>query len=244
MQENIKKNVCGLCNNNISNIYNTDKLINNLTNKKINKKNIYIACQNCINIEEYEVLKIKKSFDFSKFYLKIFINNNNYYVLSNEWKDFLKNSLYKNKEELRRKEIDSILREQRLDNIKPNMYASYVKFGVPNIETLISTFKREQSDKEDRLLKLIKELKKSGKEYDENIPMHEKYIKEGGDIKKIIEESDLEKSLIYNTNYKHYLKHNTVQIARYLATMEFMNSGKHNDVIKKFASEKNTLKFL
>ena len=46
---------------------------------------------------------------------------------------------------------------------------------------LMKKVARQEGINPQALLKLIKELKKYGKEYDENIPMYEKYIKEGGD---------------------------------------------------------------
>jgi hypothetical protein len=235
---------CQLCYNDINNINNTNNNINNyLLKKGVNEKNIYLICDQCLNNNSYINLSNQHDIDFSHFYLKIFLCNKAFYALLTEWKDYVKTSLYKKKENDRKKEIELALKEYKLENIKPSLCSSYIKYGIPNIESIISTFRKEQNKKEERLYKLITELKKNGKEYDENIPVYEKYIKEGGDILKIVEESELEKSLVYNTNYKHYLKHNNVATARYLATMEFMNSGKHNDIINKFASEKNTLNF-
>jgi hypothetical protein len=236
------KKSCQLCYNNISN---TNNNIDNCPlKKKINEKYIHLICDKCLNNNSYINLSDKLDIDFSCFYLKIFLCNGSFYILSNEWKDYVKTTLYKKREDIRKKEIESVLKEYKLENIKPSLCSSYIKYGIPSIENIVSIFQKEQNKKEKRLFNLIKELKKNGKEYDENIPMYETYIKEGGDILKIVRESELEKSLIYNTNYKHYLKHNNVQTARYLATMEFINSGKHNDIIHKFASEKNTLDFI
>jgi hypothetical protein len=144
---------------------------------------------------------------------------------------------------LRENQVKNALNEYKLENIKPSLCKSFIKYGVPTLENIINLFKNEQNNKEKRLCKLINKLEKEGKDYDENIPSLEKYIKEGGDIKKIIEESNLERLLIYNTKYLHYLKHNDIQTARYLATIEFVNSGKQNDIINNFISKKNTLKF-
>lgn len=234
------KKICDLCNNNVCNIKSDIDIY--LSQKCIDKKNAYYLCDKCLKKNSYIILP-DNNIDFAHFYLKIFISDDILYVIRNEWKDYIKNFAHKRREEERKIEIDKILVENKLENIKPSIYKSYIKFGVPNIENIIFTFKKEQDQKENRLYKLINELKKKNKEYDENIPVFEKYITDGGDIKKIIEEGELEKSLIYNTNYKNYLKHNSVSIARYLATIEFMNSGKHNDIIHKFASEKNTLNF-
>jgi hypothetical protein len=235
------KKMCEFCSDIISNI--NDNINEKINEKGINEKNIYFACSKCINNNSYINISDNKDIDYSSFYLKIFIYNNFFYVILNEWKDYLKNLANKKKEEIRKKEIDKALKEYKLENIKPSLYKSYIKYGVPNIENIILTFKKEQDKKEERLYNLIKELKKKGREYDENIPVFEKYLKDDGDICKIIEEGELEKSLIYHTNYKNYLKHNSVPISRYLAAIEFMNSGKKNDIVNKFVSEKNTLNF-
>jgi hypothetical protein len=143
----------------------------------------------------------------------------------------------------RKCEIEKILRDYKLDNIKPSLCSAYIKFGFPKIEEIISIIKKEQNTKEERLFKLITELKDRGLKYDENVPVYEEYIKCGGDLEIVIKEGEFELLLIQNTKYKHYLKHNSTQIARYLATIEFMNSDKKNDVINKFASKKNTINF-
>jgi hypothetical protein len=143
----------------------------------------------------------------------------------------------------RKQEIENILRDYKLDNIRPSLCSAYIKFGLPKIEEIISIFRNEQNTKEERLFKLITELKKRGLNYDENVPIYEEYIKYGGDLEIVIREGEFELLLVQNTKYKHYLKHNNTQIARYLATIEFMNSGKKNDIINKFASKKNTINF-
>lgn len=150
------------------------------------------------------------------------------------------------KEEIRRKrknEIDLMLKNNHLENIKPSLCLAYIKYGIPKIESIFSLFKGEQKSKEERLYELINELKNKGYKYDERVPIYEKYIKDGGDIKSVIKEGGLEYHLVKNTKYNYYLKHNNVQTARYLSVIEFMNSGKNNEIIKKFALKNNTIKF-
>lgn len=145
--------------------------------------------------------------------------------------------------ERRKNEIENMIREYKLDNLKPSLCLAYIKYGLPKIDDIILSFKKEQDTKDERLLNLMAELKRRGLNYDENVPIYEEYIKRGGNLKKIIKEGKLESLLIYNTKYKQYLKHNNIQMARYLATIEFMNSGKKNDIITNFANKNNTIKF-
>jgi hypothetical protein len=147
-------------------------------------------------------------------------------------------------EEERKTKLEKILQDRKIENTKQSLCKSYIKFEKPNLEELLGVFEKEQNKKESRLLKLIKTLKENKMEYDEKIPVFENYIKDGGELKNIIKDAKLEKSLIYNTKYENYLKYNSVEIARYLATIEFMNSGKKCNEVKKFASQNNTLNFL
>jgi hypothetical protein len=239
---------CQLCDKNINKNINCDNnnIIKNLLKRGIKNENIYEICNVCSQNDSYinlANLLNKCEINFSYFHFKIFIVDGVPFIKTCNWKEYARINLCKNKEEIRKKEITLALKEHRLENIKPSMCSSHIKFGIPTLETIISVFKKEQNNKEKRLLYLINKLKKHGKEYDMNIPSYEKYINEGGNIKQIIIESDLEKSLVYNTKYANYLKHNDVKTARYLATIEFINSGKNCDIINRFALMTNTLIF-
>lgn len=164
-------------------------------------------------------------------------------IINNLYNESQKKNKKEEIREKRKSEIEFILKNYRLENIKPSLCSSYIKYGIPQIEDIVSLFKREQDSKEERLYILINALKNKGFKYNDDVPIYEKYIKEGGELKKIIKEGELEYHLIQNTKYNHYLKHNDVQTARYLSVIEFMNSGKKNDIIKKFASKNNTIKF-
>ena len=163
--------------------------------------------------------------------------------IKNNIKNNIKIINKKLKEEERKNILNKIIQERKLENTKPSLCKSYIKFEKPPLCDLVLFFEKEQNKKESRLLKLIKKLKENNMEYDEKIPVFEIYIKEGGDINNIIDDSKLEKSLIYNTKYEHYLKHNSIGVARYLATIEFVSSGKKCDEVKKFVSQNNTLIF-
>jgi hypothetical protein len=225
---------------NINNI-----IIDNIT-IKTGKLNIHPICNNCYIMGEYlELTNLLSEYDVKihDLYIKIFIYNSKIYVLSNEWRDYLKNFLHKKNVNFRKLTIDNELKEQKINNIIPSLRNAYIKYGYPNIENVINSFKKKQNIKENRLLKLIKKLKKYGKEYDKNIPLHQKYINNDCKIKDVIKDYELEKSFVYNTNYIQYLKYNDIKTARYLATIEFMNSGKKNVVIDKYALKNNTLNF-
>lgn len=166
--------------------------------------------------------------------------------IKNNIKKNINNIKYSNKksiEEERKIKLEKILQDRKIENTKQSLCRSYIKFEKPNLEELLEVFEKEQNKKESRLLKLLRTLKENKMEYDEKIPVFENYIKEGGELNNVIKYAKLEKSLIYNTKYENYLKHNPVNIARYLATIEFMNSGKKCDEVKRFASQNNTLSF-
>lgn len=130
-----------------------------------------------------------------------------------------------------------------MDNVIPGLRNAYIKYGSPSIDNVINKFEKKEKIKEKRLHKLISYLELEGKKYDEKIPLYKKYINEGGDLNKIVEDADLEYSLVHKTNYLHYLKYNDTKTAKYLATMEFVNSGKRDGTIEKIILKNNTLKF-
>lgn len=161
----------------------------------------------------------------------------------NDIKNNIKNMNKKLKEEERKINLNKIMQERKLENTKPSLCKSYIKFEKPTLNELILCFEKEQNKKESRVFKLIKKLKENNMEYDEKIPVFENYIKDGGDLNAIVKDGKLEKTLIYNTKYEHYLKHNSVSVARYLAAMEFVSSGKKCDEVKNFQNQNNTLNF-
>lgn len=163
-----------------------------------------------------------------------------------ETKNNIKNINKKLKEEERKVILEKTIINRKMEIIKPNLCKSYIKYNKPNLEELIKLFEEEQNKRDIRLSKLIKKLKECNINFDNKIPVFNKYIKEGGDLETTIKEAKLEKSLIYNTKYEHYLKYNTVQVARYLATIEYNNKNSDKiecDEVKKFASNNNTLFF-
>lgn len=165
-------------------------------------------------------------------------------IIKNNIKNSINNIKKKSAEEERKKTLEKILHEEKITNTKQSLCKSYIKFENPSLDELMRLIKKEQHDKETRLLKLMEILKQNKMEYDEKIPVFENYIKCGGNLKTIIEEGKLEKTLIYNTKYESYLKYNSIAISRYLAVTEFINSGKKCDEVKKFVSRNTTLNFL
>lgn len=164
-----------------------------------------------------------------------------------ETKNNIKKLKKKIKEEERKNNLEKILKNRKMGIIKLSLCKSYIKYEKPNLEELIIIFEEEQNKRDLRMSKLMKKLKEYNIDYDNKIPVFENYIKEGGDLETTIKEAKLEKSLIYNTKYEHYLKYNTVAIARYLATIEYNNKtlDKSDCIeIKNFISQNNTLNFI
>jgi len=151
------------------------------------------------------------------------------------------------KENERKNIIDDIITERKIfvSGSKYKSYKSYIKLNNPTLEELLNLFSEDDKKKEKRLKKLLKKLKENDVKYDEDVPIFIKYLKEGGDVDDIIDDAKLEISLINSTRYREYLKTNSIEVARYLASVEYMNNENKsdNDVVKKFVKEKNTIYF-
>lgn len=207
---------------------------------------MYPICDDCFENDSYvDLAKIINYYKINheELFFKFFVYKNKSYILSDDWKNYAKFHLRTVLENKRKNDLILILKEKKLQNVKSNLCNAYVKFGYPTLEYVVMDLEKKHNEKNNRLHFLIKKLKKIGKEYDEKIPAYNKYIKIGGNINKIIEESELEKQFVHNTKYLHYLEHNDVGVARYLASIEFINQGKSNDLVNKYVTKKNTIQF-
>jgi len=107
---------------------------------------------------------------------------------------------------LRKKELFDHLSDKKLRYIKNGICDSYIKYGTPSLNDVISDIYTKSEIQLKRLERLIKRLKKEGEVYDENVSYYNKYVKYGGDIDHAIEEGIKEWFYINKTNYLELLK--------------------------------------
>jgi hypothetical protein len=238
---------CCICNDKLQDIIDQNKNLYTLTNKNINLTNIHPICDECFYSDTYiDLMKILDQYELNEVNMvnfRVFLYKEKFYILSYEWKDFLKSNSRAMSENTRKSKLIKIINEYKLNDVKLNICKAYIKFGQPSLEYVVKQLQEKQTKKNNRMYNLISKLKKHGKQYDEKIPAYSNYIKNGGNINNIIKESELESIFVYNTNYLHYLKHNDANTARYLASIEYVNSGKSNELVNNFISKKNTIKF-
>jgi len=238
--------VCNACNNKLNFDIKTSDLYN-FANKTINLTDIHLLCDDCFCCDSYiDLMKILNQYeqcDINFIHMKIFFYDGKFFILNYEWKEYLKNNSKELQKHMRNITMNKILRDNKMTNKKTNLCNAYIKFGNPSIEHVLDDIHKNQSIINNRLYELIQALKNHGKEYDENLPIYKNYIKYGGNIDDVINECDLEKLFVYNTKYLHYLKHNNLNVARYLSITEFINSGKKHELVQQFITNVNTINF-
>ena len=111
-----------------------------------------------------------------------------------------------NKIILRKRELFSQLDDKKIEYSNNGICDSYIKYGVPSLNDVMSNMHIKTEVHTKRLLRLIKRLKKEGEVYDENISYYKRYIRNGGDIEYAINEGIKEWFYINKTNYMELLK--------------------------------------
>lgn len=143
----------------------------------------------------------------------------------------------------RKKKLIEKLNEMKIEYIKGNICDVYIKYGYPDIDDVIKDITKTHQKKNKRMYKLINKLKKNGLEYDETIPAYNKYISKGGNIKKTIDDGELEKILIKETNYLSILNNADSDTAKDVSINNFICKGGKNKLTDKYMFNKNTIKF-
>ena len=174
-------------------------------------------------------------FRLVKIFTKIYVNKKDVIKI-------LKDSNIKSKRHDRHKILMNKLKEMKMDYSK-NICDSYIKFGTPILENVIKALYIQQTEKNNKLCALLDELRNRNLEYDDKIPSYQKYIKKGGNLDKIIENGELEKILIAETNYLSIIDDVDSETAKEISLNNFYNNGKKSKLVDKYVKNKNTLKF-
>lgn len=214
-------------------------------NKKINNKlNLFIKilCSNCFIENDYQEIDIDMLSKNTLLLQIVFINNQKIYINKKDFKKHTKNDLLVDQRQIRKQELISRLNNIKLShkNFKNQMYYQYIATGIPNIETVINCFLEKQNIENERLCILLDELKKNHLKYDNDVPSYKKFIKCGGDLKKIIKNGEIEKILIKETNYLSLLDNTDSDTARDIAIVK---ASKNTDQFNKYIIKKNTIQF-
>jgi len=209
------------------------------TSKKTNKiKTTFITnaiCNDCFDSNNY--VNFVNTNDCITKNFSLFTNDKKIYILKKDWTKYFKRE--KRKEKLNKK-----LRELKLPYLKNSVCTLYINNGKPDLDTVIKLIHKKQKIQTKRLYRLLKKLQKNNLEYDSNIPSYKKFIEKGGDIKKIIENAEVEKVLINSTNYLSILNLADSETAREVSVNDYvLNNKKSNKAIDNFISNKNAISF-
>jgi hypothetical protein len=177
----------------------------------------------------------RDSIDFNK--IKTFLFNNKIYIDDNEWKEYYKNNVKFINKLMRKNEIYEIQKQHKFNQLT-NLCDAYIKFGNIHLNDVIIELSHKQEQSQNHMNELVLFLKKNNFEYDDKLPSFQSYLKHGGNLYETLNNAQLEKIFIYETDFIRYLKHNDIEVAKYLSSIEFVNSGKKNYIVDKYIATK------
>ena len=134
------------------------------------------------------------------------------------------------------------LKDMKLDYNK-SICDSYIKFGTSELEDVVDELYRKQTERNNKLCSLLDELRNRNLEYDDKVPSYKKFLKSGGNLDKTIENGELEKVLIAETDYLSIAGDINSEVAKEISLNAFYKKGKKSKVVDKYVKNKNTLKF-
>jgi len=107
---------------------------------------------------------------------------------------------------VRKKQLFETLETEKLQYIENGLCDQYIRFGLHGIENVVRQIKDREMVEEKRLIRLLREIKKTGTNYDQNIDWYSDYIKKGGDLKKTVSNGSKEWFYLHRTEYPNLLK--------------------------------------
>lgn len=223
---------CYICNIKMNIIMSSAKLFG------INIKTVYYVCHDCFNIKIYVNLNDVINTDNCSLLnnIRIFRYGKKFYVLKTDICDT-------NKRNQRKIKLLNKLKDMKLNYVSGGICGEYINYGKHDINFVINELLKKQTSKYDRLYLLLNELRNKNLEYDDRIPSYQKYLKYGGELEKIINNGQIEKILIDETDFLEIKNDNDSEIAREIASVNFINSGKNNKIVNNYISKKNSIKF-
>ena len=205
-------------------------------------KTISHLCPKCITKDSYEkVFDLLSSHNLTLLdlnHLTHFLCNNDIYILKRDWRHYVKHTL---NVKIRKEKLFKKLAEEKLQYQKNGICDAYIKHGRISLDEVISVLLQKQIQHNKKLQKLVKTLDKNNLSYDPCIPAFQRYLNSPNqDIDDVIQEAEIERILIRETNYADLLKKKDIGEARDISLMRCKTNKK---IIKKTIMNKITLKF-
>lgn len=135
------------------------------------------------------------------------------------------------------------LKEHKLTYRKHSVCDVFIKYGTPDIETVIRSLEKDVKDRSKNLMRLSKRLGRYKLEYNENVPSYKKYVDNGGDVKEAVRIGRVESIVMEKTRYLEYLKEYSGEDALDMAAIEYIDSEGSNDVVSEYLDSIVTINF-
>ena len=136
---------------------------------------------------------------------------------------------------VRRRQLFDSLNDYKLSYVKGGICDSYIKFGTPPLDRVISDV-REMTDQENiRLNKLLKVISKKNVTFDMNIDYFREYIEQDTNFSTAVREGIKEWFYLNMTNYPKYLsKNKNEDVARKKALNDYIEKNGYDEQLKKY----------
>lgn len=231
----IKTNYIGDCGNN--------KII------KLDNR-IYIPlCKICLDADMHKLQNFIESIEKTNMSVNLF-NNTNLFIAENiiwikksDWKKNILSNTRTTNQKNRETILMQKIKDMKLEFESCRISEGYIKYGNPNLDTVLDYFIKTQDEKNQRLFNLIRYLDSSNMCYDPNIPAYCNFVNNGGSLKKVIKDAQDEIFLVNETNYLLLLKKYDADDAKEIALMKYIQDGGSNEIAQKYICEKTTIRF-
>ena len=139
--------------------------------------------------------------------------------------------------------LHSKLKEFKLEYRKHSICDVFLKYGTPDINTVMETLERDDISKSNNLMQLTKALGKHKLEYNEKVPSYVNYVINGTDLNTAVKIGRIEQIIMNDTNYLEYLREYSNDDALDMAAIEYIESKGPNDFVSNYIESITTLNF-
>jgi hypothetical protein len=190
----------------------------NICSKCIKSENAYseYICVNTFQISKEDLKKLERYFA---------VDGSYYYDRDQITQMVIENSNNRNvervmKQKIRKDNLMNKLRDVKLQYKKNSICDAYIKYGSPDLKTVVEILIQKQTDRGERFTKMIKYLEKHNMIYDDKIPCFEDYLNKTIELRDIRDNYEIDIFLVNETDYINLLLKYDRDTARELAINE------------------------
>lgn len=136
---------------------------------------------------------------------------------------------------VRKKQLMDRLDSQKLTYVRGGICDSFIKYGFPSLEKVISDVEEMTKQEEQRLMNLITELKKIELRYDSRVSYYKEYVEQGTHLKTAIREGKKEWFYINMTDYLELVDfYKDEDMALTIALDRYIDTHGYDEYVKKY----------